>query len=176
MRDNANKTELFNFLATKVSELCTTNVIYVTREDSVVCNQPVNLEGLSKCNHEEADTRLFVHARHAAAEGRKSIMIKANDTDVLVIGVNVLPDLINIGLQSLWIEFGQGKSLRWIPVNDIHTKIGADKSDVYCSSMRSRDVMLSLPSEVRVRKLHGRHGMFVPMLQMYSQNLASIHQ
>lgn len=56
-------------------------------------------------------------------------MIKANDTDVLVIGVNVLPDLINIGLQSLWIEFGQEKSLRWIPVNDIHTKIGVDKSD-----------------------------------------------
>ena len=113
----------------KVIELCTTNPVYVTREDSVVCNRPVNVEGLSKCNHEEADTRLFVHARRAAAEGRKSIMIKANDTDVLVLGVNVLPDLINIGLQTLWIEFGQGKSLRWIPVNDIHKEIGTEKSD-----------------------------------------------
>lgn len=81
-------------------------MLFMLEENSVVCNQPVNLEGLSKCNHEEADTRLFEHARHAAAEGRKSIMIKANGTDVLVIGVNVLPDLINIGLQSLWIKFG----------------------------------------------------------------------
>lgn len=129
MRDNTNKTELFNFLATKVIELCTVNVVYVTTEDSVVSNRPVNLEGLSKCNHEEADTRLFVHARHAAAEGRKSIIIKANDTDVLVISVSVLPDLINIGLQTLCIEFGQGNSLRWIPVNAIHKEIGAVKSE-----------------------------------------------
>jgi hypothetical protein len=51
MRDNANKTELFSFLATNVIELCTTNVVYVTREGSVVCNRQVNLEGLLKCNH-----------------------------------------------------------------------------------------------------------------------------
>jgi hypothetical protein len=73
-----------------VIEPCTTNVAYVTREESVVCNRQVNIEGLSKCIHEEANTRLFVHARHAAAEGRKSIMIKADDTDVLVIHVIVL--------------------------------------------------------------------------------------
>ena len=85
MRDNTNKTELHDFLARKVIELSTTNVVYVTKEESVVCNKPVNFEAPSKCNHEEADTRLFVHARHAAAEGRKSIMIKANDTYVLVI-------------------------------------------------------------------------------------------
>ena len=40
-----------------------------------------------------------------------------------------MPDLINIGLQTHWVEFGQGKSLRWIPVKDIHKQIGAEKSN-----------------------------------------------
>ena len=103
LRDNTNKTELFNFLATKIVELCTTNTVFVTQEENVLCNRPADQEGLSKCNHEEADTRLFVHARHAAAEGRKTIIIKANDTDVLVIGVNVLSLLMDIGLEKLWL-------------------------------------------------------------------------
>ena len=41
------------------------------------------------CNHEEADTRIFVHIKHAVVEGITSVMIKADDTDVLVIAVSV---------------------------------------------------------------------------------------
>ena len=96
MRDNTNKTELFDFLATKIVKLCTTNIVYVTREDSVVRKRSFNLEDLTAYNHKEADTRLFVHARHAAAEGRTSAIIKSNGTDVLVIGINVLPLLTSL--------------------------------------------------------------------------------
>ena len=51
LRYNTNKTERFDLLATKVVELCITNSVCVTREDSVVCNISVNLEGISACNH-----------------------------------------------------------------------------------------------------------------------------
>ena len=78
-KDNTKKTELFNFIAKK--ELCAANVVYVTKDDCVICNGPVALDGFSKCKHKEADTRLFVHATHAAEEGRKSIIIKANGTN-----------------------------------------------------------------------------------------------
>jgi hypothetical protein len=44
--------------------------------------------------------QLLVYARHAVSEGTKFIMIKANDTNVLVIGVNVLSGLMNIGLKN----------------------------------------------------------------------------
>ena len=47
----------------------------------------ISLEGLKHCNHEEANTQIFLHAKHAAADGNKNIMIKASDTDVLVIAV-----------------------------------------------------------------------------------------
>ncbi|KAJ7371262.1 hypothetical protein OS493_027378 [Desmophyllum pertusum] len=47
----------------------------------------------SPCSHEKADSRIFVHARDATTDGSKSIIIKANDTDVLVIAISVLPSL-----------------------------------------------------------------------------------
>ena len=34
-----------------------------------------------------------------------------------------------IGIRTLWIEFGHGKSLKWMSVHDIRKKIGTEKSD-----------------------------------------------
>ena len=75
-------------------------------------NHTISLEGVSPCSHEEADTQIFVHARHAAQEGSTSLLVKASDTDILVITISVMPNLQAIGLQKLWIAFGQGKHMR----------------------------------------------------------------
>eukprot|EP00745_Piridium_sociabile_P026562 TRINITY_DN4240_c0_g2_i9.p1 TRINITY_DN4240_c0_g2~~TRINITY_DN4240_c0_g2_i9.p1 ORF type:complete len:1084 (-),score=281.98 TRINITY_DN4240_c0_g2_i9:490-3741(-) len=119
LRDNDNKTELFNFLADKIAQMATPNVVIVTKEEDAVSNHTINLDEVAPCSHEEADTRIFVHARHAAEVGSKVLIVKASDTDVLVIAVSVLPHLQEIGLQQLWIAFGQGQNLRWIPVHDL---------------------------------------------------------
>ena len=44
---------------------------------------------------------MFVHARDATSQGSKSITIKANDTDVVVIAVSTMPSLQELGLQKL---------------------------------------------------------------------------
>ena len=70
LRDNSNKTELFNFLADTIVKMCSNNTVIVTPEKGVVCNQLIiSLEGLTHCNHEEADKRIFLHSKHAAAGG-----------------------------------------------------------------------------------------------------------
>ena len=76
-------------------------------------NQHISLEGIAPCNHEEADSRLYLHARHAVAQGNTSLIIKASDTDVHVIAINVFQILNDIGLGlilvlKLWNAFGQG--------------------------------------------------------------------
>ena len=48
------------------------------------------LDDVSPCSHEEADTRMFVHAKDAVSNGSESVIIKVNDTDV-VIAVYTLP-------------------------------------------------------------------------------------
>ena len=127
LRDGNNKTELFYFLADKIAEISTSHTIAITKGDNVVSNQLISSENLAPCSHEEADTCIFVHARHAAMEGNKALVIKANDTDVLVIAIATLPSLQELGLQKMWITFGQGSSLRCIAVHDITSAIGPEK-------------------------------------------------
>ena len=95
--------------------------------------------------HEEADTGIFVNARLAIDEGSTVIVVKASDTNVLVIAVGVLPSLPKIGLQHLWIAFGQGRNLRWIPVHDLYLFIATQKSKGLLFSMPSPAAMLFQP-------------------------------
>ena len=103
LRDGENKTELFKFLADKISEADgLVNTVVVTKGEDVVSNRAVPQE-VNPCNHEEADTRIFVHARSLALQGVKSVIVKANDTDVVVIAVAVMPSLQHLGLDLMWI-------------------------------------------------------------------------
>ena len=108
LRENDNKAELFNFLADKIARVATPNVVIVTKEEDAVSNRTINLAGLAPCSQEEADTQIFVHARHATEAGSNVIMVKASDTDV-VFAVSVLQALQELGLQQLWVAFGQGQ-------------------------------------------------------------------
>ena len=88
----------------------------------------MSLAELDKCSHEEVDSRIFVHTRYAAGQRRKSIIVKANDTDVLVIGQNIFPTLQSMGLQQLWLIYGQGQSLRWIGIHNLYNYVGHEKA------------------------------------------------
>ena len=55
-------------------------------------------------------------------------MIKASDTDVLVIPVSVLPSQQQSGLQQLRVSFGQRNNLRWIHVHELCLAIGLAKT------------------------------------------------
>lgn len=173
LRENDNKVELFNFLADKIGHMSSQNVVIVTKEEDAVSNHTINLAGVAPCSHEESDTRIFVHARHATEAGSKVIMVKASDTDVLVIAVSVLQALQELGLQQLWLAFGQGQNLRWIPIHDLCCTL-AEKG---CSfSMPSLAAILFQHSVAKEKSQLGRPGMFVMRLPVSSANLASTHQ
>ena len=44
---------------------------------------------LSPCTHEEADTRMFLHAADAVQQGDRKILLRTVDTDVLLLAVFV---------------------------------------------------------------------------------------
>ena len=53
---------------------------------------------------------MFLHAKHAVEEGSKVILVKANDTDIVVIAMSNLQVLQDIGLDQLWVTFGHGSN------------------------------------------------------------------
>ena len=48
---------------------------------------------LRPCNHEEFDTRVMLHAAYAVSHGYKRILILANDTDIIVLGISFFSDI-----------------------------------------------------------------------------------
>ena len=55
-------------------------------------------------------------------------MIKANDTDVLVIAVATFSQLQELGLQEMWLTFGQGRNLKWVSVHELNTTLAPERS------------------------------------------------
>ena len=87
--------------------------IVVTAVDVALCNTNVlDVSGISPCDHEEANTRMFLHVLHA----KSNAIIKTVDTDVVIIALFCFKDL---GIEQLWIEFGCGSRTRFIPIHQI---------------------------------------------------------
>ena len=86
LRIDSNKAELFGYLAEKLlsfDEFQEKEVV-TTKGLAALSNIERETSGLSPCNHEEADTRLLLHAADAAKQGYRKIMIQTVDTDVVV--------------------------------------------------------------------------------------------
>ena len=105
--------------AIKIPE--TENKIIATIENRVVANINFDTSRMEPCNHEEADTRLLLHAFHGANTGIRKISIVTVDTDVVVIA---LRHFFALNLDELWIEFGVGKSRRFFPIHDCVQNMG----------------------------------------------------
>ena len=71
---------------------------------------------LSPTDHEEADTRLFLHVKDMARKGFSSVMIRTVDTDVLLLSISLYDDL---DLDQLWIDFGSGKQRCFLPIHEM---------------------------------------------------------
>ena len=89
LRIDENKTELFSFLATKIATIETRKQVVTTHDLDVLCintNQQ-QVSTLTPCTHEEADTHMLLHLKHAVQQGNNSVSIRTVDTDVVVLAV-----------------------------------------------------------------------------------------
>ncbi|KAG1649787.1 hypothetical protein GQR58_028625 [Nymphon striatum] len=85
-----------------------------------------NLESLGPCNHEEADSRMFLHVAHASRHGHEKILVRTVDTDVVVLAVAVAQTLP--ADSELWLAFGTGTSFRYLAAHELAVSLGPDKS------------------------------------------------
>ena len=100
------------------------------------------MQGLSPCDHEEADTRIFVHVKHAANEHSR-IMIKTIDTDVVCIAISCVKRIPE--LEDLWVEFESGKTLQFMPILEISNALGIPVCEAlpFCHSFSGCDTTSS---------------------------------
>ena len=126
LRVDSNKTELFQFLSTAVMEWYDQDdkQLVITDGQNVLSKPPLpDLTSLQPCNHEEADSRMLLHASHAAKHGHHTVVIRTVDTDVVVLTVSVVqPE------DKLWLAFGTGRNFRYLAAHEIAAGLGPEKA------------------------------------------------
>ena len=127
LRMDDNKTELFEYLAMQIVLVDAPGKNIVATKGQTVLTYPGrnDITNLSPCEHEEADTRMMVHVADAVESGHTSIVIRTVDTDVVVLAVSVVHKL---QVPELWIAFGTGKKIRYLPAHDYARALGAANS------------------------------------------------
>lgn len=128
LRTDSNKTELFQYLAKEAVAIdpCYGQVVSTYNKEVVSNTQEYEASLITPCNHEEADTRLILHAYDCSAKNMTKLMIRTVDTDVVVLATAFYNRL---SVQELWIAFGVGKKYRFIAIHEIVLKLGDAKSE-----------------------------------------------
>ena len=125
--------QLFRFLSKAVIETSsqfTDVVVCSTYDDHLLVNTSdsqsvADFDTIMPCNHQEADSRTFLHLSHAAQQGHSKAFIRTVDSDVVIIAVGHFGSL---GVMELRIGFGTGKAFQHIPVHEITQTLGPEKS------------------------------------------------
>ena len=118
LKDAMNKKELNEFLAETLSALtyASERQLIVTYCDRVLSNCGMTMP---ECNHQEADTRILHHVKHALSTNMTFVQILSNNTDVvyhMLCSNRILDDLV--------IEFVMGKSHRRIRIKKLAESLG----------------------------------------------------
>ena len=133
LANSRNKVQLFRFLskaAIEASSQFTDVVVCSTYDDHVLVNtsnrqSAADFDTIMPCNHQEADSRIFLHFSHSAQQGLSKAFIRTVDSDVVIIALGHFGSL---GVMELWIGFGTGKAFQHIPVHEITQTFGPEKS------------------------------------------------
>lgn len=126
LQNDDNKKELFEFLAIEIAkaEIPQGKTLVATKNEGVV-HFPIDFcdHWVSPCHHEEADTRIFLHAHDAAKKNHQSIMIKTVDSDIVIIALHAF---FTLNLDQLWVDYGVGKNRRFLAIHDLAIQLGEE--------------------------------------------------
>ncbi|MES9881053.1 MAG: hypothetical protein ABW185_09250 [Sedimenticola sp.] len=97
-------------------------VVYVTDEETCYKISRETVEDVEdlKSTHEEADTRLLLHAKHAADAGYSSVTIVADDTDIMVLALA----FVNIINCKIYMRCGSKTRTRLIIIDKMAAALG----------------------------------------------------
>lgn len=126
-----NKTELISYLSGKLMEvqMPDSKCSYVIAGENVLHVGSDNHMG--ECNHEEADTRIVVHALHSLQTSSVGL-IHTGDTDVIVFLLSNFHHMLNVNPEAeIWVAFKAGKQRRMISINHLTATLGDTKCKAF---------------------------------------------
>ena len=107
-------------------------------KQTVVASSQESDVHLLQSSHEEADTRIILHAKSACRNGYERVIVSCRDTDVLVLLTHFAVQLT----QEMWMRAGMRQQMRYIAVHVIELSQRYSRTPYH--TMRLQDVILSL--------------------------------
>ena len=127
-----------------------------------------------QCNHEEADTRIVLHIRHALERGAETVLVRTVDTDVVVILVGKLHDLLAYNQHAkVWVAFGMGRHFSIISINTSVPLLEKLGHELYQSSTHSLGVTVLHSSVASEKKTAWRAWELNSQVTPALQNIAT---
>ena len=165
LKNGSNNQRLFEYIAHYLKSQVTpsnTKQLVVTCRDMVITNAiSVGLEEiLSPCDHEEADTRMILHASNIL-EDMSSVTLRTVDTDVLVLAValsNMNPT------KKIWVSFGVDDQKKMFSAHEICIQVGPEKAQALPTFHAFTGCDRCLHLKMSERKRHGKGGHRLMML------------
>ena len=128
-----NKTDLANFLSDYLMQYghqllpnCELVTIGGFKEPTKACSTSLGKLTHLTCNHEEADTRMILHACDAVSKGYNMLLIHCRGTDVLLLLVHFLGAMKNV---ETWMIAGTTKQRKCYPVHTITHRLPTPITD-----------------------------------------------
>ena len=131
LSSNTNKNKLIEFIVNEwknLGHLLDRKVLYVTSGIDVfrITADKTQLVQELQSNHQEADTRMLLHARHASMSCDK-IILSSPDTDVFMIMLSKVTEMNG----QLFMLTGTGNKRRIIDVNSVAEGIYQNQNETY---------------------------------------------
>lgn len=121
-----NKLELFALINTYLFQNPRADRELVASQGTgVVCYPIRETTILAPCDHDEADTRIFLHVSDALARGYSKMLIRSKDTDILVLSVSAAQKLT---CSEIWVLVGSGNKKQYLAAHEIAASLGPAKS------------------------------------------------
>ena len=124
-----NKQKLFQFLAQCIVSLHEEKQVITTKGKDILCSPARNnTTNLAPCTHEEANTRMTLHAADAVQEGYRKIVLRTVDTDVLVLAIAFAAILQEQQVQQVDVWTAMGTHFRYIAAHEISNNLASGMS------------------------------------------------
>ena len=122
-------------------------VVYATKGSTSVCNK--NAIQPFHCDHEEADSRIFVHLKYALENDFiTTACIMSNDSVIVIIATSLFHELQQKTATPLAF-FWNAKKRRWIPIYDLATSLE-------CQTVKDIFSFMLLVVAIQYRHLEGK--------------------
>ena len=130
-----------------------------------------------ECDHEETDTKLFLHAKHASCHEYTDVVISTCDTDIAIIGLNIVGNFdckLFIYYESKFISLSKMRLQLGEQLCDtligLHVFTGCDTTSALYSKGKSKCLTLSLKHNILMQSF-AEIGMNIPPLQELREQL-----